>query len=87
MAQKILIYRKVVKLVKDAQDAKSNTQLLADKAAQHNAEINVSVTEAQSNNPDWKQNIFNDKIHVINSYLDVLLSTISSYSRTKYSKE
>ncbi len=42
---------------------------------QRNAEINVSVTEAKSKNLAWKQDIFNDKINVINSYLDVLLST------------
>lgn len=42
---------------------------------QRNAEINVSEAEAKSKNLDWKQDIFNNKINVINSYLDLLLSS------------
>jgi outer membrane protein len=41
---------------------------------QRNAEINVSVAEANSKNLEWKQDLFNHKINVISAYLDVLLS-------------
>lgn len=42
---------------------------------ERNAEIHVSAAEAKSKNLDWEQDIFNHKINVISSYLDVLLST------------
>ncbi len=41
---------------------------------QRNAEINVSVAEANSKNLEWKEDLFNHKINVISAYLDVLLS-------------
>lgn len=42
---------------------------------QRDAEINVSVAEAKSKNLNWKVDVFNHKINVISSYLDLLLST------------
>jgi outer membrane protein TolC len=41
---------------------------------QRNAQINVSIAEANSKNLEWKQDLFNHKINVIGAYLDVLLS-------------
>src|SRR5207253_6925520 len=42
---------------------------------QRNAQINVSIAEANSKNLEWKQELFKHKINVISAYLDVLLST------------
>jgi outer membrane protein len=41
---------------------------------QRNAQINVSIAEANSKNLEWKQELFMHKINVISDYLDVLLS-------------
>ncbi len=41
---------------------------------QRNAQIDVSVAEANSKNLEWKQEVFRHKINVISAYLDILLS-------------
>lgn len=41
---------------------------------ERNAEINVSIAEANTRNLDWKQELFKHKINVISAYLDLLLS-------------
>ncbi|HXL56421.1 MAG TPA: TolC family protein [Chitinophagaceae bacterium] len=41
---------------------------------QRNAQIDVSVAEANSKNLEWKQELFRHKINVISAYLDILLS-------------
>jgi len=41
---------------------------------QRNAQIDVSIAEANSKNLEWKQELFKHKIGVISAYLDVLLS-------------
>ena len=42
---------------------------------QRNAQIDVSIAEANSKNLEWKQELFKHKIIVISVYLDVLLSS------------
>ena len=41
---------------------------------ERNAQIDVSIAEANSKNLEWKQELFRHKINVISAYLDVLLS-------------
>jgi outer membrane protein TolC len=41
---------------------------------QRNAQIDLSVAEAKTKTSDWQQELFNHKINVISTYLDLLLT-------------